>query len=144
MARRENTATHFEAEVEKLAEMPENIRTRKETLRVAYETSQETSKGPWCRRVNRWTRTRVMPCLRRGLEEVGNLELQELCLRRMAGASRDASTEEIASWSVAADRIALEISGKKKIQEEVEKKTTKDDIKMSGGGMEGLHGSLSS
>ena len=79
-----------------------------------------------------------MPCLRRGLEELGNLELEELCLRRMAGASRDALTEEIASWSVAADRIALEISGKKKIPEEVEKKTTKDDIKMSGGGMEGI------
>ena len=44
-----------------------------------------------------------------------------------------------------AERIALEISEKKKkIQEAVGKESTKDDIKMSDRGMDGLDGSLSS
>ena len=85
------------------------------------------------------------------LEEVRNLEIQKICLRRataskpMAGATRDATTEDIARWFVEAERIALEISGKKrKIQEAVEKESTKDDIKMPDGCMDGLDGSLSS
>ena len=54
------------------------------------------------------------------LEEARNLELQELCLRRatackrMAGASNDATTEEIGSCSAEADRNAMEISEEEK------------------------------
>ena len=51
------------------------------------------------------------------LEEVIHLESEELCLRRaaamkrLAGAAKDATTEEI-GWNVEADRIAKEISEK--------------------------------
>ena len=97
----------IETEVEKLVEMQENVKTRKEALRVAYgeiiklrtdlahkSESMDTNKS------------HVLSSER--LEQVRNLELQEPYLRRaaaskrMAGAMRDATTEVIASWSVEA------------------------------------------
>ena len=35
-------------------------------------------------------------------------------MKRMTGAAKDATTEVIAIWNVEADRIAAEISGRKK------------------------------
>ena len=71
------------------------------------------------------------------VEEVRNPELQEFYLRaasalkRVTGATTDATTEEIASWTMEADGIELEISGKKrKIQQAVEQEPTQGDIKM--------------
>ena len=129
--------------------MQENIEARKETLRVAYEEIKKLRADLLLEGESMdKNKTRVLSP--KSVEEVRHFELQELCLRGataskcMVGASRDATTEEIASWSLEADRIELEISGKRKIQEAVEKETTKDDIKMSDGGMDGLDGSLSS
>ena len=53
-------------------------------------------------------------------EEIQNLEQQELNLRRRAaskrraGWTRDGSTEEIASWSVEAERISRQVEAKKR------------------------------
>ena len=81
------------------------------------------------------------------LEKVRYLESQELCLRkpsalrRMAGAAKDATTEDIASCNVEADRIAKLIS-EKETQEAVEKEHAKNDDKLSEHGMDGLDGPL--
>ena len=62
-------------------------------------------------------------------------------MKRLAGAAKDATTEEI-GWNV--ERIESRRRSPKKIQEAIEKERTKDDIKMSDDDMDGLEGSLSS
>ena len=103
----ENTAKHIEAkqnwinretkrveaEIEKVAEMWESIRVRKRNSFAGGEESMDPN------------RSHVL-----SPEKVWNVELQELYLRRasaskrMAGAKRDAMTEDIATWIVEADR----------------------------------------
>ena len=84
-------------------------------------------------------------------EVIRNLEQQELNLRRgaaakrLAGWTKDGSTEEIASWSVEAERISREVEAmKRKLQEAIEKESTMKDVRMSDEGLDGLDGSLSS
>ena len=149
-----NTAKHIEAkqtwinretkriesEVEKLAEMQEDIKARKENTERSVRGNRETPSGSGAG--GRIDGQEQESCLVSG-ESVRNLELQDNACegksasKRMAGASRDATTEEIGSWFVEADRIALEISGKTEKSKTVENEITKDDIKMSDGGMDG-------
>ena len=65
---------------------------------------------------------------RESTDEIRILEQQESNLwrgasaKRLAGWTRDASTEEIASWSVEAERISREVEAeKRKLQEAIEK-----------------------
>ena len=100
----------IDAEVEKLTEMQENIKTRKETLRVAYEELMKL-RTDLAQEGESMDKNKSHVLSLESLEEVRNLEQEELCLKRVAGASKDATTKETASWSLEADRIALEISG---------------------------------
>ena len=84
-------------------------------------------------------------------EEVRILEQQELKLKRGAAAkrvarwTREGSTEEIASWSVEAERISREVEAKnRKLFEAIEKESTMKDVRMSDEGADGLDGSLAS
>ena len=55
------------------------------------------------------------------------------------------STEEIASWTMEAQRLSQEAEAKKsKLQEAIEKESTMKDVRMSDEGLDGLDGSLSS
>ena len=93
----------IEAEVEKLAEMQETNKARKETLRVAYEEIKKL-RTDLVQDGESMDKDKSHVLCPESLEEVRDLELHELCLRwataptRMAGASRDATTEDIASW----------------------------------------------
>ena len=70
---------------------------------------------------------------------------EEAAGKRLAGWTRDGSTEEIASWSVEAERLSREVEAKKrKLQEAIEKESTMKDVRMSDEGLDGLDGSLSS
>ena len=151
-----NTAKHIEAKQNWINR--ETKRIEVEVEKVAgdageYQSSEGNSES--CLRRNQeipesvdQNRSHVLSP--ESLEEVRNLELQELYLRRataskrVAGATREATTEEIVSWSVEADRIAAENSGKKKKYKRRSKESIKDDIKMPDGGMDGLDGPLSS
>ena len=103
--------------------MQENIKARKEMLRVAHEEIKKL------RAVlvqdGELNKSHVLSS--ESLEEARNLEPQEICLRRATASERKAgASRDGASWFVEADRIALDISGKKR--EGFEKETTKDDI----------------
>ena len=84
------------------------------------------------------------------MEEIRVLEQQELAVwrgsasKRLAGWTRDGSTEEIASWMLGAQRLTKEVEAKKrKLQEAIEKESMKD-ARMGDDSMDGLDGSLSS
>ena len=63
--------------------------------------------------------------------------------KRLAGWTRDGSTEEIASWTVEAQRLSKEVEAKKrKLQEAIERESTMNDVRMSDKGLDGLDGSL--
>ena len=88
---------------------------------------------------------------RESAEDIRNLEQQDLKLwrgaaaKRLAGWTRDGSTEEIASWSVETERISREVEAmKRKLQEAIEKESTMKDVRMSDEGVDGLDWSLSS
>ena len=70
----------------------------------------------------------------------------EVLLRRvLLDGHETGSTEEIASWSVEAERIAREVEEKKrKLQGAIEKESTLKDVRMADECLDGLDGSLSS
>ena len=82
-------------------------------------------------------------------EEIRRLEQQELAFwrgspsKRLAGWTRDGSTEEIAGWMMEAQRLNKAVEAKKrKLQETIERESRKD-ARMDDA-MDGLDGSLSS
>ena len=82
-------------------------------------------------------------------EEIRRLEQQELAFwrrsasKRLAGWTRDGSTEEIAGWMMDAQRLNKEVEAKtRKLQETIERESLKDD--RMDDAMDGLDGSLSS
>ena len=82
-------------------------------------------------------------------EEIQRLEQQELAFwrgsasKRLAGWTRDGSSEEIAGWMMEAQRLNKEVEAKKrKLQETIERGSRKD-ARMDDA-MDGLDGSLSS
>ena len=109
----------IEAEVKKLTEMHENIKTQKEKLGVACEEIKKL-RTELVHEGESMDKEKSHVLSPESLEGVRNREIQELCLRRvtaskrMAGASKDASTDEIASWSAQADRNRVGDLWKKK------------------------------
>ena len=83
-------------------------------------------------------------------EEIRRLEQQELAFwrgsasKRLAGWTRDGSSEEIAGWMLEAQRLNKEVEAKKrKLQETIERESRKD-ARMGDDAMDSLDGSLSS
>ena len=88
-----NTETkRIEAEIEKLAEVQENIKARKETLRVVYEEIKKLR----MELVQEANRQEQKSCAVSG--ESGRSAKPRTTGTMLAGASGDATTEEIASW----------------------------------------------
>ena len=115
----------------------ENLGVRKETLRVAYEEVKILRKD-LLREAASKDKNRSHIMIPESTEEIRNLEHQELNLwrgtasKRLAGWTRDGSTEEIASWSVEAERISREVEAKKrKLLEAIEKESTMKDVRMA-------------
>ena len=108
----------IEAEVGKVAEVQGNIRARKETLGVACEEIKKL-RADLVQEGESMNKNGCHVLSPESLEEERNIELQELYLRRataskrMAGARRDPTVEEIANLSKEAERTALGISGEK-------------------------------
>ena len=134
----------------KLAEMQESLRVRKETLKAAYEEIKILREN-LLREGESMDKNKSHIMSPENTEEVRILEQQELKLKRgaaakrLAGWTREGSTEEIASWSVEAERISREVEVKnRKLFEAIEKESTMKDVRMSDEGADGLDGSLAS
>ena len=83
-------------------------------------------------------------------EEIRILEQQELAFwrgsasKRLAGWTRDGSSEEIAGWVMEVHRLNREVGAKKRKLQETFEKESKKDARMGDDSMDGLDGSLSS
>ena len=121
---------------------------RKETLKVAYEEIKILRED--LLREGETMDKNKSHCLSLvDTEEIQRLEQQELAFwrgsasKRLAGWTRDGSTEEIAGWMLEAQRLNKKVEAKKrKLQETIERESRKD-ARMDDA-MDGLDGSLSS
>ena len=109
----------IEAESATLVEMQENLRARKETFECCLRGKQDSPSRPVARgRIDR-KKTGATSCLQRARRKFGISNNKELNLwrgtasKRLAGWTRDGSTEE----------IAVEAK-KRKVQETIEKKSS--------------------
>ena len=138
-----------ESESPKLAEMQENLRVRKETLRVAFEEIN-ILREDLLREGESMDKNMSHVMSPESTEEIRTLEQQELAFwrgsasKRLAGWTRDGSVEEIAGWVLEAQRLNREVEAKKrKLKEAIEKESGKD-ARMGDDSMDVLDGSLSS
>ena len=138
----------LEAETARLTELQESLRVRKETLKVAYEEIKilredllgegETMDKNKCHFLSP-----------EDTEEIRRLEQQEQAFwrgsasKRLAGWTRDGSTEEIAGWMMEAQRLNNEVEAKKRKLQETIVRESRKDARMDDA-MDGLDGSLSS
>ena len=141
-----NTAKHIEAkqnwfnreskriesESLKLAEMQESLRVRKETLKVAYEEIK-ILREDLLREGETMDKNKSHFLSPEDTEEIRRLEQQELVFwrgsasKRLAGWTRDGSSEEIAGWMMEAQRLNKEVEAKRrKLQETIERESRKD------------------
>ena len=130
-----------------MTEWQENLRVRRETLSVAYQEIK-TLREDLLREGESMDKSRSHILSPESTEEIRHLEQQELnfwrgtASKRLAGWTRDGSSEEIASWTQEAQRLAKEVEAKKrKFREAVEKESSMKDVSM---GDDGLDESLSS
>ena len=121
--------------------MQENLKVRKESLRVAYEEIKILPED-LLREGESMDENKSHIMSLENTEEIRILKQQELAFwrgsasKRLAGWTRDGSVEEIAGWMLEAQRLNREVEAeKRKLQEAIEKESGKDD---------GLDGSLSS
>ena len=138
----------LEAESARLTELQESLRVRKETLKVAYEEIK-ILREDLLREGETMDKNKSHFLSPEDTEEIRRLEQQELAFwrgsasKRLAGWTRDGSTEEIAGWMMEAQRLNKEVEAKKRIlQETIERESRKDARKDDA--MNGLDGSLSS
>ena len=138
----------LEAETARLTELQESLRVRKETLKVAYEEIK-ILREDLLKEGETMDKNKSHFLSPEDTEEIRRLEQQELAFwrgsasKRLAGWTRDGSTEEIAGWMMEAQRLNKEVEAKKrKLQETIERESRKD-ARMDDA-MDGLDGSLSS
>ena len=139
----------LEAETARLTELQESLRVRKETLKVAYEEIK-ILREDLLREGETMDKNKSHFLSPEETEEIRRLEQQELAFwrgsasKRLAGWTRDGSSEEIAGWMLEAQRLNREVEAKKrKLQETIERESRKD-ARMGDDAMDGLDGSLSS
>ena len=138
----------LEAESAKLTELQESLRVRKETLKVAYEEIK-ILREDLLRDGETMDKNKSHFLSPEDAEEIRRLEQQALAFwrgsasKRLAGWTRDGSSEEIAGWMMEAQRLNREVAAKKrKLQETIEKESGQD-ARMGDDAMDGLDGSLS-
>ena len=130
----------LEAETARLTELQESFRVRKETLKVACEEIK-ILREDLLREGETMDKNKSHFLSPEDTEEIRRLEQQELAFwrgsasKRLAGWTRDGSTEEIAGWMMEAQTQQRSRSK--------EEKTSKKDARMDDA-MDGLDGSLSS
>ena len=147
-AKLDQQSKRLEAEIARLAELQESLRVRKETLKVAYEEIN-ILKEDLLREGETMDKNKshLSP---EDTQEIRRLEQQELAFwrgsasKRLVGWTRDGSAEEIAGWTMEAQRLNKEVEAKKrKLQETIVRESRKDG-RMGDDAMDGLDGSLSS
>ena len=138
----------LEAETARLTELQESLRVRKETLRVAHEEIK-ILREDLLREGETMDKNKSHFLSPENTEEIRRLEQQELAFwrgsasKRLAGWTRDGSAEEVAGWTIEAQRLNKEVEAKKrKLQETIERGSRKD-ARMDDA-MNGSDGSLSS
>ena len=135
----------LEAESARLTELQESLRVRKETLKVAYEEIK-ILREDLLREGETMDKNKLSP---EDTEEIRRIEQQELAFwrgsasKRLAGWTRDGSTEEIAGWIMEAQTLNKEVEAKKRELQETIEREPKKDARMDDA-MDGLDGSLSS
>ena len=153
MARRKRQSTSRpsrigSSETARLTELQESLRVRKETLKVAYEEIK-ILREDLLKEGETMDKNKSHFLSPEDTEEIRRLEQQEVAFwrgsasKRLAGWTRDGSTEEIAGWMMEAQRLNKEVEAKKrKLQETIERESRKDA--RTDDSMDGLEGSLSS
>ena len=108
----------LEAESARLTELQESLRVRKETLKVAYEEIK-ILREDLLREGETMDKNKSHFLSLENTEEIRRLEQQELAFwrgsasKRLAGWTRDGSTEEIAGWMMEAQRLNKEVEAKR-------------------------------
>ena len=109
----------LEAETARLTELQENLRARKETLKVAYEEIK-ILREDLLREGETMDKSKSHFLSPEDTEEIWRLEQQELAFwrgsasKRLAGWTRDGSSEEIAGCMLEAQRLNKEVEAKKR------------------------------
>ena len=128
--------------------MQENLRVRKETLKVAYEEIK-ILREDLLREGETMDQNKSSFLSVENTEEIRRLEQQELAFwrgsasKRLAGWTRDGSAEEIAGWTMGAQRLNKEVEAKKRKLQETIVGESRKDARMEDA-MGDLEGSLSS
>ena len=138
----------LKAETARLAELQESLRVRKETLKVAYEEIK-ILREDLLREGETMDKNKSHFLSLENTEQIRRLEQQELAFwrgsasKRLAGWTRHGSAEEIAGWTMEAQRLNKEVEAKKRKLQETIVRESRKDARMEDA-MDDVEGSLSS